>query len=130
MLYCLLFLTIILFILADPAVNPEVVKSRKDNVFRMAAFCDNKVDCRRSLQLKYFGEHFSRDQCLKDKRTACDNCLGKGAYSEVDCIQLAKEVVNCVKTVCGLPRGHARFTQLHFIDILKGSKNSKILGAG
>jgi len=46
----------------------------------MSAFCDNKVDCRRSLQLKYFGENFSREECLKDKKTACDNCLGKVTF--------------------------------------------------
>jgi bloom syndrome protein len=115
--------------IADP-INPEVIKTRKDNLFRMSAFCDNKVDCRRALQLKYFGENFSREQCLKDRRTACDNCLTKGDYDEIDCLQMAREIVNCVRSVCGFPGGHARFTQLHFIDILKGSKNSKIMNAG
>lgn len=45
-----------------------------DNLWRMVAFCENKTDCRRGLQLSYFGEHFDRKVCRANARTTCDNC--------------------------------------------------------
>lgn len=48
-----------------------------DNLWRMVAFCENKTDCRRALQLSYFGEHFDRKTCKSMPRTVCDNCDSK-----------------------------------------------------
>ena len=45
-----------------------------DNLYRMVAFCDNKTDCRRALQLQYFGEQFDRQLCRANTDTVCDNC--------------------------------------------------------
>lgn len=45
-----------------------------DNLWRMVAFCENKTDCRRALQLSYFGEHFDRQACRSNAATVCDNC--------------------------------------------------------
>ena len=40
----------------------------------MVSFCENKTDCRRALQLSYFGENFNREICKANKATVCDNC--------------------------------------------------------
>lgn len=45
-----------------------------DNLWRMVAFCENKTDCRRALQLSYFGENFDRQICKSSPQTICDNC--------------------------------------------------------
>ena len=45
-----------------------------DNLWRMVAFCENKTDCRRSLQLGYFGEHFDSQTCKSNTKSVCDNC--------------------------------------------------------
>lgn len=47
------------------------------NLFRIVSYCENKADCRRTLQLNYFGETFNNDQCIANKDTACDNCRNK-----------------------------------------------------
>jgi len=60
--------------------NPEVISTHMDNLFKMVAFCENTTDCRRTLQLDYFGEIFDREQCISNKITACDNCRCKVYY--------------------------------------------------
>lgn len=57
--------------------SPDAVKTHIDNLFKMVSFCENKMDCRRALQLNYFGEIFDRQQCMANKSTSCDNCRSK-----------------------------------------------------
>lgn len=61
----------------DGNSNASSLKTHIDNLFNMVAFCESKTDCRRALQLKYFGESFDRSNCIQDKLTVCDNCKNK-----------------------------------------------------
>ncbi len=45
-----------------------------DNLYRIVAYCENKTDCRRVLQLDYFGEVFDASYCAQNRVTACDTC--------------------------------------------------------
>lgn len=54
--------------------NEETKAVHYSNLWRIVRFCENKTDCRRSLQLNYFGELFKRENCVSDTDTACDNC--------------------------------------------------------
>jgi superfamily II DNA helicase RecQ len=56
----------------------------------MVHFCENVTDCRRAQQLEYFAEHFTREQCMENRATACDNCLKQGEYK----VSLVSNVVN------------------------------------
>lgn len=58
----------------DFSNNLDSQKRHLDNVFKIIAFCENKTDCRRSMQLNYFGELFDRSLCMANKQTTCDNC--------------------------------------------------------
>lgn len=60
----------------DPC-NTSTLETHLDNLTKMVKFCDNKVDCRRALQLEYFGERFDRRKCITNKSTSCDNCQSK-----------------------------------------------------
>ena len=56
--------------------NYEVSKVHLDNLYRMVQYCENSVDCRRVQLLNYFGETtYSKEKCLQNRSTACDNCL-------------------------------------------------------
>lgn len=57
--------------------SPQVIATHMDNLYKMVAFCENTTDCRRTLQLNYFGEIFNRDQCIANKVATCDNCRSK-----------------------------------------------------
>lgn len=70
------------------------------------------TDCRRTIQLSYFGEHFSGN-CGN-----CDNCLNPKPIE--DWTIEAQKFLSCVA------RCRERFGMGHIINILRGSKNKKI----
>lgn len=67
------FIQFLLWLLVDRE-NFAARQTHIDNLYRMVAFCENKTDCRRTLQLSYFGEHFDRLLCKSNPRSVCDNC--------------------------------------------------------
>ncbi|EDV49474.1 uncharacterized protein Dere_GG17198 [Drosophila erecta] len=109
---------------SDKALQYNVKKIHVDNLYRIVGYCENLTDCRRAQQLDYFGEHFTSEQCLANKETACDNCLNKRAYRAVDALEHARKAARAVKDLCS---GRSRFTLLHIADVLKGSKIKKII---
>ncbi|KAH8293888.1 hypothetical protein KR054_006123 [Drosophila jambulina] len=109
---------------SDKALQYNIKKMHIDNLHRIVGYCENLTDCRRAQQLDYFGEHFTSEQCLENRQTACDNCLNKRAYKAVDALEFARKAARAVKDLCN---GRSRFTLLHISDVLKGSKIKKIM---
>lgn len=76
-------ITISLFLKGDQTSYPDwnskrtVLERHMDNLRFMVSFLENKTDCRRTLQLHHFGEHYSSEMCLKNRASACDNCESK-----------------------------------------------------
>lgn len=64
----------------DVASNKEAQKTHMNNLFKMVAYCENTTDCRRAVQLNYFGEIFDRRICISNKSTVCDNCRNQVNY--------------------------------------------------
>lgn len=58
----------------DSNCTQNVMTTNMENLSRMASYCENKMECRRVLQLNYFGEIFKREKCLQNKDSMCDNC--------------------------------------------------------
>lgn len=57
-------------------------------------YCENRIDCRRTLILHYFGEIFDRKDCQK----TCDNCeSGKDVITR-DFTDAAKDLLNLRKS--------------------------------
>lgn len=74
------------------------------------------TDCRRTIQLSYFGERFPGN---------CDNCDNCRYPKPVaDCTIEAMKFLSCVA------RCKERFGMNHIIDVLRGSKSQKILQYG
>ena len=76
-------------------------------------------ECRRAVQLRYFGETFT-GSC-----GACDNCL-ETKITE-DWTLEAQQLLSCVARLA--QRGE-RYGGAHVIDILRGSENQKIIDRG
>ncbi|XP_054742709.1 recQ-like DNA helicase Blm [Anastrepha obliqua] len=108
----------------DNTVGMEVKKIHLDNLNRIVGYCENVTDCRRSQQLDYFGEHFTSEQCLERRDTACDNCLKKRSFQKIDVLEQCRKVARAVKEICG---GRSRFTLLYIADVLKGSLIKRIV---
>ncbi|KAH8394582.1 hypothetical protein KR215_009467, partial [Drosophila sulfurigaster] len=112
---------------SDRALQYHVKKIHIDNLHRIVGYCENLTDCRRAQQLDYFGEHFTSEQCLANRQTACDNCLKKRNYSNVDALEQCRKAACAVRDLCS---GRSRFTLLHVADVLKGAMIKKIVEFG
>lgn len=71
------------------------------------------TDCRRTIQLRYFGERFE-GQCQN-----CDNCLNPKPVE--DWTVEAQKFLSCVA------RCRERFGMKYIVDVLRGSKDKRIL---
>lgn len=110
----------------DRSENKRALEGHFDNLQQMAVYCENRVDCRRYLQLIHLGEKFDRGECLRNKQTICDNCDSKGAYRITDMTKESKELAQLVRDLAG----KQNVTLLHVADVYKGSKQKKIVDWG
>lgn len=92
----------------------------------MASFCENKIDCRRYLQLIHLGETFDRKICLANKETACDNCLNMNKFEIKNLTRESRELGILVKELTT----NQNVTMLHVAEVYKGSKQRKIVDKG
>ena len=93
----------------------------------MIQYCENRVDCKRTQLLQYFGETFSRDECKMTIRTTCDNCANDGRFKRKDVTSDAKTALTLINSQAKMNKN---FTLLHYTDVLKGSKSQKIIQHG
>jgi ATP-dependent DNA helicase RecQ len=77
------------------------------------------TECRRAIQLRYFGEAFA-PPC-----DACDNCTHPRAFQ--DWTVPAQQFLSCVAR---LGQRHERYGVAHIIDILRGSESQKLIDRG
>jgi ATP-dependent DNA helicase RecQ len=77
------------------------------------------VECRRAIQLRYFGES------LQGPCGACDNCLEPREL--VDRTLEAKQLLSCVAR---LGQRGERFGAAHIVEILRGSRSERVLSRG
>ena len=76
------------------------------------------IACRRKVLLTYFGEQYNQENC-----GMCDNCR-KSEIERVDLTVPAQKFLSCVL------RTEELFGEAYIIDVLRGSKQKKILNNG
>eukprot|EP00850_Spirogloea_muscicola_P013253 SM000089S23809 [mRNA] locus=s89:136313:144650:+ [translate_table: standard] len=104
----------------SPTANAQLEKNL-ENLLRMVSYCENEVDCRRSLQLVYFGEKFDPASC----RRTCDNCSKDLQYAVHNVSDAALQLVKLVK-ITG-----QRHSLQYIVDVKKNRHDSLDLhGAG
>ncbi|XP_011505803.1 PREDICTED: Bloom syndrome protein homolog [Ceratosolen solmsi marchali] len=110
----------------DAASNKNTQKIHIDNLKQMVSFCENTSDCRRALQLNYFGEVFNRKFCISNKETACDNCRNQGQFHNLNITEDAKALVTIVQDLTK----NNRLTVLQIVEIYKGNSLTKMKDSG
>merc|ERR1719354_9697 len=81
--------------------NRETQKIHMDNLWQMVRYAENISDCRRVLQLQYFGEVFDHNRCGEIANMRCDNCTR-----------------------------NINSTMEKFVDVWRGMKNQKTVSSG
>ncbi|KAF8019494.1 hypothetical protein BT93_G0242 [Corymbia citriodora subsp. variegata] len=97
----------------NTANSGRVLETNTDNLLRMVSYCENDVDCRRLLQLFHFGEKFDSNNCGK----TCDNCLKIKSFVDKDVTEIAKQLVELVKST------GQQFSSAHILEVYRGSLN-------
>ncbi|PIA13075.1 ATP-dependent DNA helicase [Coemansia reversa NRRL 1564] len=103
----------------------ELKERQRQQVRQVIQFCENDTDCRRQLVLSYFGEQFDAEQCHR----TCDNCRTRQSAPRVE-VDLTGEARALIETVQLLGEKRMSTTLLQLIDILKGSRNRRLLDRG
>ena len=93
-----------------------------NNLQAVINYCNNVSDCRRVVQLGYFGEVFDARHC-KANSNSCDNC--RSVSQKKDVTAFAKTILSGVE----LLRERGRFGSItvnQIAEVLRGSKNQKV----
>lgn len=103
------------FIEKKEGTERRVAMQHLDAIVRYA---EDTVSCRRKPLLYYFGEEYKVEKCSN-----CDNCTAAApVFSDITIP--AQKFLSCVK------RTGESFGAGHVIDVLRGSKNEKVLRHG
>uniref|UniRef100_A0A0K2SVZ2 RecQ-like DNA helicase BLM n=1 Tax=Lepeophtheirus salmonis TaxID=72036 RepID=A0A0K2SVZ2_LEPSM len=113
----------------DSNANYQAQKTHHENLHAMVSYCENTTDCRRAMQLQYFGEVFDARICKNNEKTTCDNCRSSDRVKS-DVTTFAKSIIEMVIRLSGRSRfDQKNFTLNHMVDILRGMKNKKVLNS-
>ncbi|KAL3620845.1 hypothetical protein CASFOL_035757 [Castilleja foliolosa] len=96
---------------SNTAPSGRLLETNTENLLRMVSYSENDVDCRRLLQLIHFGEKFDSLACQK----TCDNCSKNQNFVEKDMTEIAKQLVDLVKTT------GQQFSAAHLLEVYRGS---------
>jgi len=99
----------------EPLENEQRIA--RQQLRQVLQFADS-TECRRAVQLRYFGESFS-GPC-----GACDNCCEPRTIE--DWSEEARQFLSCVAR---LAQRHQRFGAAYIIDILRGARTERVLSA-
>jgi ATP-dependent DNA helicase RecQ len=100
----------------EPLENEQRIA--RQQLRQVLQFADS-TECRRAVQLRYFGESFC-GPC-----GACDNCSEPRTIE--DWSAEARQFLSCVAR---LAQRHQRFGAAYIIDILRGARTERVLSAG
>jgi ATP-dependent DNA helicase RecQ len=105
----------------DPASGEPLAEEQRvaRQQLRQVLNYAESAECRRAIQLRYFGESFAAP-C-----GACDNCCEP--RSSQDCSTQAQQFMSCIARLA--QRGQ-RFGAAQIIDILRGARNERVLSRG
>jgi len=109
----------------------ETLKIHMDNLWQMVRYAENISDCRRVLQLQYFGEVFDHNRCGEITNMRCDNCTRNlnSNMEKVDISEIGKQVILAVQRISS--RSQCRNITLNqFVDVWRGMKNQKTVSSG
>jgi bloom syndrome protein len=88
-----------------------------DHLYSCLRYCEDTFECRRTLQLQFFGEQFDKAKCRK----TCDNCRAGRVAESRDMSNAAREILQLLESVMSEKRGKS--VTLHQLsELWRGTK--------
>lgn len=89
-----------------------------DHLYSCLRYCEDTFECRRTLQLQFFGERFEKDQCNK----TCDNCRIGNVPETRDMSNIAREILQLLEGIMSQKRGRGTTIQ-QLSELWRGTKS-------
>eukprot|EP00466_Bigelowiella_natans_P005204 jgi/Bigna1/36810/e_gw1.16.13.1 len=100
----------------------RVIQANLKKMYDMVSYCENNVDCRRALTLRYFGEIFDPKRCDR----GCDNCSMSSKTIQRDITSDAIKILDLIEE---MKRNGMDISPSVVADIIRGSKSKKMKAA-
>ena len=119
-------------------------RTHLNNLDQMVKYCEEMSECRRVMQLQYFGEVYDRSQCGAMRGMDCDNCLKrekvnyiifemmifnnfilKGEIESRDITDISKSLVSAVSRMEKSVSNN--FTTLQLVEVWRGGRSAKVM---
>jgi superfamily II DNA helicase RecQ len=109
---------------ADPNPHSASVQRKIEQLYDCVRYCENEFSCRRTMQLKFFGERFDESKCNK----TCDNCKAGKVSDRRDLTTEAKNIIELFNNLTRQAgkRGGGGITMNQLSELFRGSKAKAI----
>lgn len=98
-------------------VNSLATRRKIDQLYTCLRYCEDTFECRRTLQLQFFGERFDKSKCNK----TCDNCRKGYVAERRNMTDVAREILGLLSSLEAQKNGRG-VTLLMVSELWKGSK--------
>lgn len=102
----------------DP--HSQATRRKIDQLYTCVRYCENDFECRRTMQLDFFGEKFDSSKCKK----TCDNCKAGRQPDQRDHTSTALSIIRLLTSILKQRRnGGVTLNQLS--ELFRGSKSKQ-----
>jgi len=98
-------------------VNSVATRRKIDQLYTCLRYCEDTFECRRTLQLRFFGEQFEKSKCNK----TCDNCRSGNIAEKRNMSAAARELLGLLSSLEMQKRGRG-VTLLMLSELWRGTK--------
>ena len=97
--------------------NSSATMRKIDQLYTCLRYCEDAFECRRTLQLQFFGELFDKSKCNK----TCDNCRSGNIVDKRDMTSVAREILGLLTCLETQKNGRG-VTLLTLSELWRGTK--------
>ena len=96
--------------------NTQSTRRKIDQLYTCLRYCEDTFECRRTLQLQFFGENFDSKKC-----TGCDNCRAGNVIDRRNMTPVAREILGLLSSLEAQKNGRG-VTLLALSELWRGTK--------
>ena len=105
---------------SDKVRNSDACRRKIEQLYTCLRYCENTFECRRTLQLRFFGENFDKGVCNR----TCDNCRADRVPERRNMTSEAREVIALLDSLSHQRNGRG-VTLVQLVELWRGSKSKQ-----